>query len=320
MATRSDQQRLTGLAGLLGLAALLELLLLRTGTRTLVHIPGLGRIETSIGILAEVGRLSYYLTVVSLAATLGLLAYQAFHTRPRRMVAGAGALVFLVVAGAGRLGLLPAPLVAWCSLVVLVSVVATAWRGIPTLPIGFFVIGSLAASLAVLGQGSGGGIDGRQVDLFVLISEVSLILAAITSPLLLNRPPPRSAIFAGLGAFALGTGGFTAQSSTLSILVLWNLGVPGWLPGVGYGLALGSLMVTVWGAMASGQRLTVIGLALLAAGGIGTISTYQTGLALAGVLLLGHPMASWVDTHPSSSHRWERIEVSPRAAPEHLGI
>jgi hypothetical protein len=81
-----------------------------------------------------------------------------------------------------------------------------------------------------------------------------------------------------------------AGASTLSILVLWNLGVPGWLPGIAYALALGSLVATLLSALASGRRLTAIGLVLLVAGGIGTISTYQTGLVLTAVLLLGDPV------------------------------
>jgi hypothetical protein len=46
-------------------------------------------------------------------------------------------------------------------------------------------------------------------------------------------------------------------------------------------------VATLWSAFSSGQRSTAIGLVLLAAGGVGTISTYQTGLVLTGVLLLG---------------------------------
>src|SRR3990172_8535451 len=93
----SDREWLAGLPSLLGVVVVAELVLLRTGTRTLIHIPGL-------------------------------------RTRTRRhMASSIGALVFLGLAGAGRLGVLSAPIVAWCSLAVLVVVTTAAWRGLPTL-------------------------------------------------------------------------------------------------------------------------------------------------------------------------------------------
>ena len=288
--TKSSERWLpAGLPGLLGVLALSELVLLRTGTRTLVHIPGLGRYETPIRILAEVGRFAYYLAVVSLVAVLAILAYQGIRTRtPRHVTGGVGALVFLAVAGAGRLEILAVPVVGWASVVLLVVVTATVWRGLRTLPIGFFVLGWAAAGWTVLGQGTMGGLSGRQVDTLMLTAEISLLLSAVTAPLLLKGPPPRLAILVGLGFALVGAGAFVSGSSTLSILILWNLGVPGWLPGVGYALALGSLVTTLWSALATDQRLTAIGLMLLTAGGIGTISTYQTGLVLTAVLLFGY--------------------------------
>jgi hypothetical protein len=310
-----------GLPGLLGVLAFGELVLLRTGTRTLVHIPGLGRYETPIRILAEVGRFAYYLAVVSLVAVLAILAYQGIRTRtPRHVIGGVGALVFLAVAGAGRLEILSAPVVGWASLVLLVTVTATVWRGLRTLPIGFFVLGWAAAGWTVLGQGTMGGLSGRQVDTLMLTAEISLILSAVTAPLLLKGPPSRLAILAGLGVALVGVGAFVSGSSTLSILILWNLGVPGWLPGIAYALALGSLVMTLWSALATGQRLTAIGLVLLIAGGIGTISTYQTGLVLAALLLLGEAMdgTGWEPTETiARSKRTDSLEVMtvPTRAP-----
>lgn len=291
MTRNSERPRPAGLPALLAVLALAETVLLRTGTRTLIHIPGLGRFETPIGILAEVGRFAYYLAAVFLAGTLAILAHQGLRAgTSRHLVGGTAALMFLGVAVAGALGALSGTVVGWSSLALLVMVTTTAWRGLSTLPIGLFVLGSVAAGGTVLGQGPWGGLTGRQVDGLLLTAEISLILAAVTAPLLLRHPPGRLAVIAGLGAASIAVGAFAAGSSTLSILVLWNLGIPGWLPGVAYALALGSLVTTIWSALASDQRLTAIGLALLVAGGIGAISTYQTGLVIVGVLLLGHSM------------------------------
>ena len=102
MSTSSERWQLPGLPGLLGIFALGELVLLRTGTRTLIHIPGLGRYETPIGILAELGRFTYYLATVCLVTTLILLAYQGLRIRtPRLVVIGIGVLGFLAAAAAG---------------------------------------------------------------------------------------------------------------------------------------------------------------------------------------------------------------------------
>jgi hypothetical protein len=203
MSTSSDLRNLAGISGLLGIAALVELVLLRVGTRTLVHIPGLGRYEAPISILAELGRFAYYLAVVCLVTTLTLLAYQALRIRtPRLVVIGIGVLGFLAAAGAGRLGVISTPIVGWSSVAVLVMVCAASWGGLRTIPIAFFVFGSVAAGWTVLGQGPGGGLSGRQVDGFMLAAEIALILSAITVPLLLKGPPSKLAILVGL--FDLG--------------------------------------------------------------------------------------------------------------------
>ena len=293
MTASLDRLRLLRVSGLLALLALAELVLLRTGTRTLIHIPGLGRFETPIRILAEVGRAAFYLAVVSLMVTLTVLGYQGVRDRiPRQVVGGIGAIGFLVVAGAGRLGVVSATVVAWFSLVIVVVVTVAIWRGARTIPIGLFALAWVAASWSALGQGTGGGLTGRQIDGLVVAAEMLLILAAVTAPLLLKAPPRRPAIVAGLVVAVAGAGAFASSSSTLSILVLWNLGVPGWLPGVAYAIALGCLAATLWSAVVSDQRLSAIGLVLLAAGGLGTISTYQTGLVVTAILLLGHEAAN----------------------------
>ncbi len=315
MSTSSERRKLAGLPGLLCIFALGELVLLRIGTRTLIHIPGLGRFEAPINILAELGRFAYYLAVVCLVTTLTLLAHQGLRIRtPRLVVIGIGVLAFLAAAGAGRLGVVSVPIVGWSSVAALVVVCAASWQGLRTVPIAFFILGWVAAGWTVLGQGVGGGLSGRQVDGFMLAAEISLILSAITVPLLLKGPPPRLAILAGLGATVVSAGAFVSGSSTLSILVLWNLGVPRWLPGLAYSLALGSLVATLWSAFSSGQRSTVLGLVLLTAGGIGTISTYQTGLVLTAVLLLGSTVIGTVPdpTGPPYIRTGESLRVTTR--------
>lgn len=276
------------LSGTLAIAALTELVLLRTGTRTLVNIPGLGRFEVSIGILGEMGRLAYYLAVVLLVTTLIYLGHLLW-TGGSGLWRLRGALTwsFVAAALAGRLGLAPVGAVAWFSLAVVVAVAVSTFGGIRSLPVGLFIASSVVASWSVLGQGAGGGLSGTTVDVAVVIAEALLILAGVTTPLMLRGRVAAPALIAGAGAFVLIATGFSVGGSTLSILTLWNLGVPGWFSPVAYGLAFAGLTATLWSALRGREVFTAVAVVLLVAGGVGAISTYQTGLVLAAVLLVG---------------------------------
>ncbi|MCH7585827.1 MAG: hypothetical protein IH941_11845 [Acidobacteria bacterium] len=267
---------------------LAELFLLRIATRTLIHIPGLGRFETPIRVLAEAGRLAYYAAVVFLVAVLVSMAYVRFKSPdPRSMLAGSAAVWFLLVAGTGRLGVVSVSVVGWSLSAALIVAVMAGWRGRRSVPLALFTLGVASAGWSVVGQGTGGGLTGRQVDTLLIIAEVALVLAGLTAPLLLEEPPIRRAVLIGLGAAAAVTAILWARPSTVWILGLWTLGVPGWLPGVVYALAFGGLVTTWCSAFGGGQWNIAIGLVLLTAGGVGAISTYQSGLVLVGVLLIG---------------------------------
>lgn len=269
-----------------------ELFLLRIGTRTLIHIPGLGRFETPIRVLAEAGRFAYYAAVVFLIAVLVSMAYVRFKSRdPRSMLAGSAAVGFVLVAGAGRLGVVSLSVVGWSLSAALVVAVLAGWRGRRSVPLALFALGVVAAGWSALGQGAGGGLTGRQVDTLLIIAEVALVLAGLTAPFLLEERPTRRALLIGLGAAVVTTAMLSAGASTVWILGLWTLGVPGWLPGIVYALAFGGLATTWWSAFGGGQWNIGVGLVLLTAGGVGAISTYQSGLVLVGVLLVGEVVA-----------------------------
>lgn len=269
-----------------------ELFLLRIGTRTLIHIPGLGRFETPIRVLAEAGRFAYYAAVVFLIAVLVSMAYVRFKSRdPRSMLAGSAAVGFVLVAGAGRLGVVSLSVVGWSLSAALVVAVLAGWRGRRSVPLALFALGVVAAGWSALGQGAGGGLTGRQVDTLLIIAEVALVLAGLTAPFLLEERPTRRALLIGLGAAVVTTAMLSAGASTMWILGLWTLGVPGWLPGIVYALAFGGLATTWWSAFGGGQWNIGVGLVLLTAGGVGAISTYQSGLVLVGVLLVGEVVA-----------------------------
>jgi hypothetical protein len=288
MPTSSSRFRVIGLLWLLAVSVLTELVVLRTVTRTLIHIPGLGEFEAPIRFLAEVGRFAYYVAAVSLIVTLALLALVGLRSRlPRHVGIGAVTIAFLLVAAAGRIGVVPWPIVGWSALALLASAGLLGWRGVRSLPVGLFLAGSVAAGGSVAVQGVGNGLTGSQMDILIWIAEWCFVLAGLTAPLLLKKSPSMAAWAVGGAATLMVIAAFARGASTLSILVLWNVGVPGWLPGVAYALAFAGLVVTAWSAAARGERTVVIGVVLLGAGGVGLFSTYQTGLVLAGVLMLG---------------------------------
>ena len=282
MPKTADRPLLTALAA----AVVVELVLLRLGTRTLIHIPGLGRFEDPIRIVAEVGRFAYYLAVVLLFGSLVTLAYRGFQERsPKGYVVGAALVGFLLVASAGRLEIIPPALVGGYVSLAMVIVLIFGWRGWRSVPLLMFVVAALAAGWSALGQGVAAGLTGDQVDTLLLNAEISLVLAGITAPLLLLQPPTRTALSGGVATAILTTVILVAANSTMSILLLWTVGVPGWLPSIAYGVAIGGLVVTGWSALTSGEWPVGLGLMLLVAGGVGTISTYQSGLVLAGLLV-----------------------------------
>lgn len=283
----ADMSTMRILAGSLGLVALVELVLLRSGTRTLVHIPGLGRYDVSIGVLNEVGRLAFYLSVVLLVVTLGYLAVWLWRmdTSLSRAAASLVALSILVAA-AGRLGMLTPSAVGWYSVGAIAGMAAIGWRRVRSIPLALFAGSWVVAAWSVLGQGPGGGISGRSVDTSVVVAEALLILAGVTAPLLVSRRATTPAVVAGFTAFLIVAAGFSIGGSTLAILTLWNLGVPGWFSPLAFGLAFGGLVIATWSALAAGERMTAASIGLLVAGGVGMISTYQTGLVLAALTIL----------------------------------
>lgn len=283
----ADMPTMRILAGALGLVALVELVLLRSGTRTLVHIPGLGRYDVSIGVLNEVGRFAFYLSVVLLVVTLGYFAVWLWRMDTSlSRIAGSLVALSILVAAAGRMGMLEPSAVGWYSVGAIAGMAAIGWRGVRSIPLALFSGSWVVAAWSVLGQGPGGGISGRSVDTSIVVAESLLILAGVTAPLLVSGRTTTPAVVAGFAAFLIVAAGFSMGGSTPAILTLWNLGVPGWFSPLAFGLAFGGLVIAIWSALAAGERMTAASIGLLVAGGVGMISTYQTGLVLAALTIV----------------------------------
>ncbi len=289
----------------LALVVVAEFSLLRTGTRALIHIPGLERFESPIRVLAEVGRLAYYLAVVFLLAWLVNSVFAGVRSGQNRLLAlAAVTAAYLVISLAGRLGLVEPTSVGWFSLGVLAATVALTWSGIRSSALVLFVMASIAAGISVLGQGDGGGFSGSTVDTLVFSAEVLLILAALSTPLLVLERIDTTAMVAGVVMAVICAGALASAGSTISIIVLWNVGVPGWLPSAFYALAVGALTITIWSSLRTGHPTVAMGSSLLVAGGVGVISTYQMGLALAGLLLLAEALRRESDSRIRPQTLW----------------
>ncbi len=82
------------------------------------------------------------------------------------------------------------------------------------------------------------------------------------------------------GMFA-GSGGSTSR-----ILLLWNEGLSGTLPGTVYAVAAGTLTIAFVALLQGRHYLAAMAIVLLVAGGLGLHNTYQSGLVIAGLAVL----------------------------------
>lgn len=279
---------LWAIAGATAMGAVAELVVLRVFTRTIVHIPGASAASPVLSAIAEIGRFAYYLSCVLLAATVVLLVAV---SATRHATVGTAALVTFAVAAIGaRAGVLGDGSVGVASLAAAVALGAAAVCTLdarPRLPValfsGAFALGAFDAlvSEGVVPVGGSGALR--------VVSEALAVAAAVTSLLLLRTLPDHRnvalGIAAGIGVVAM----LIANSWTTTILMLWNFGLAGTLPWVLYGAAFGALACTLVALVRRADYHRAIGVALLFTGGIGLHSTYQTGLVIAGLALLGSP-------------------------------
>jgi hypothetical protein len=276
----------------------LELVVLRIFTRTIIHIPGASGVSPVLEVTADIGRFTYYLSCVLLIVTIALLLVASATAASTRAMVGAAAIATFATAAIGaRVGAVghdTAGAAALAAAVVLGLVATRTLERRAQIPVvAFSGAFALAAFDELAGEGfttAGGGTELR------LVAEVLAVVAAVTSPLLLRVRPDRRSIGIGLLAGVVVVAMLTANSWTITILMLWNFGLAGTLPWVLYGAAFGALSCTFVSLIRDGDRERAIALALLFAGGIGLHSTYQTGLVIAGLALLGSAARTW-DSH-----------------------
>jgi hypothetical protein len=286
------QSQATPLIAALAAAAVFELLILRTFTRTAIYIPALSVLQAPYEVVALAGRYAYFVSVALLAIVLPvLISVLARDRRTGGRVAGAGVALFLVSAGAGAAGAVPPFIMDTGTLLAftLVLGVAAGRRGGKAfLPLamlgGAFMAGGGSTVLQAAAQD---GLLTINASWLLTVAEYSGSAFALALPLAVGRRPDRASLIAGGLVAVIAFGSFTANGGATSrILLLWNEGLTGALPGVVYAAAAGALVLAFVSLARSGQSLVAMAVALLVAGGLGLHNTYQTGLVIAGLAAL----------------------------------
>ena len=273
------------------LAGAAELLVLRLFTRTAVHVPGLSAFATPYAVVAGIGRFAYYAAALLLIATLCVLAWDAAWRRTRRGIAVAAALLLFLGASAlaradlAQDGLLELVTVGAVAIIAVSGITSPAKRyadmprrGSVTLFAGAF----LAASLYGIAQG-----DGSAPAWLLPLSELLFLVWCLGALLLTPRRIDRVAAAGGIAVAASVLGALAASEGTVKVLLLWNFGVAGLFPAWSYALAFGVFVYALVAVLRAGRSDAGIALALLVIGGVGLNSTYQTGMVLLGLTLLG---------------------------------
>lgn len=271
-------------------AAAVELAILRTFTRTAIHIPGLEAMRYPYQLLTKGGEFAYFLTISLLfpvAAAL-LLAMHRGHY-PQRWLVTFGVALFafswpLVDMHAVSPRTLDALTIS--SVVAIGSAIVLTSRRTAWLPIVTFTAAFTASALYTTSLGSGRGAGFGQPDLLLNYTEFLGLAYACTTPLLVHRSRDRMATGVAIAVGMLVYVAMLGNGSTSRFLLLWNAGLSGTLPSFFYGLAAAALTYTTLRAGRSGLPLVSSGLVMIVAGGLGLHSSYQSALVIVGTMSL----------------------------------
>jgi hypothetical protein len=276
----------------LAVASLLEMVVLRTFTRTAIHIPALEALAGPYRAIAFSGRYVYFLAAVLLMAALPAATWQMWRAgAAMERAAALSVAVFLAAAAAaaaGVLGRFELDVVSIAAVIVLAG--AAAGRGKPA---AWAVSAFFAAAFAFNGSyialqvAHQDGMGLPDVRWLTWCGEVAGVGFALATPLLLGARPSRRTLLVAAAVAAVTWALFLANGgSTARILLLWNEGLTSRLPAIAYAAAAGALTATFIGLIRTGRTTAAVALALLIAGGLGLESSYQTGLVVMGLAVL----------------------------------
>ncbi|MCZ2111756.1 MAG: hypothetical protein LC118_19720 [Dehalococcoidia bacterium] len=294
MTARAATSRSQDAAGLfaaaaawLAAAAVIELIILRSFTRTAIHIPGMEEMATPYRVLTLAGRFDYYVAAVLVGGCLPLAAL-ALGGRCGRagLVAAAGVGLFAMTAFATRAGILgdllpPALVTVSLGLIVLALTFIDRRTG---LAMGVYLAAFALASADAVGQAAAQAgfpqLDGRSL---LWASEVVAVAATVCIFFAFRAGRERRSSQLGIVVAVVTAVVLIGGASTAKILLLWNQGMTGTLPAIVYAVAVGLITATVSGLVRERRWLAASALVLVVLGGLGLHSTYQSGLAVIGL-------------------------------------
>jgi hypothetical protein len=264
------------LAGVTALSALVELVVLRIATRTAVHIPGLDEVAQVYRVVADAGRLGYYVAAVLLTAALVAMVLALFGRGHRAASTAVG--VTAVGAAASRAGWLSTDALdamVVVGVVVLAAGIARRLLGWERLPIVLYAAAFALAGQPVVFAGA-----------LAVAGEAAALAAMICLAVLALRRPDRLTGVVAVAVAVITLAAMLLSPSTARILLLWNAGLAGALPAVVYAVGFGGVAATIVRLWRAGRIGAVVGLGLLVEAGIGLHSSYQSGLAILGLAVL----------------------------------
>lgn len=282
----------------LAVASAFELLILRTFTRTAIHIPGITALREPYEALSLAGRYAYFVSVALLLIAVPAVAWVLWRGRSpvhRGMAVALGTFAVLsalaALNAADRFALDAATSGAVAVIATGGVVMSRSRRA--SLPIGLFAFAFLLSASHTLSQtmaqeglatfNTGGALNA---------AEVAGVAFAFSVPLLARGAVDRTATFAGVTVTAVTFAAFLGNGgATVRFLLLWNEGLSGAMPSIAYAIAAGCLATTFVALLRVRNGLAAAALVLLVTGGIGLHSTYQSSLALTGMTLLALAMA-----------------------------
>lgn len=272
-----------------------ELLLLRMGTRTAVHIPGLSAIAGPLTVVSTAAKIAFTAAVVLALALLLLSMLETWQRGPLAKTAAVAVAVFLGGATATALG----ASVLVLDIVTLVAVVVVAPFAVGDRPRGralwwwAAVVVVLVAAIPGLTEAAGtAGLGSVRPTWLAGPVELVAVVVALASPLLTGTTSSRRAAIVAVVTAAIVGAAFAFGPSTTEILVLWNFGLSGFLPAALYGLAAGCVAHTIVRLTEEGRGTEAAAVFLVIAGGVGLQSTYQSALMLCGLCLAGFAAVS----------------------------
>ena len=290
---------LAAVLAILPVAALTELLLIRTFYRVGIHIPREGSFRSVYGVLTHVGSFALNLSSVLVLAALTLLAWRAWAAsrHPASMALGAVAAlgVLLPLAGVRELG--PTARLAFVLGVAAVMRPALARAdGIHR----FALLGAAAVALVSSYAGfatdagllapsaaePGGAVAAQLVaEALAVVTAFVLLASAVRS----DGLRVRDAVLGAVPAASL-LGAWVVNGAITGILVIWTAGLRMYLPVWVYVAALWAFgaAAAVWHRR---QPWRAAGVVLLLVAGVSLGTTYQQALALVGLVLLSDGVA-----------------------------